>query len=733
MIEHTTRQLAIMFTDLVGYSRMMGDDEQQAIAQLEIYRDILGGIIADHHGTVIEFAGDAVFARFNTATEAVDAGMAIQRELRRHNREHDGPALYSRIGIHFGEVVMRDGDLYGDDVNIAARLEPLCDAEGVCISRSVRDELNSARLRHCVAFGKPALKNISGRFPVYHLFPDPISPLKRVRLSARRAKRYLSDHPAVSYPMALASLVLLVIVLAPVIIEPANTTRYVELGEIKNLNPDEMPEYYTIGIADEIRTRLKDVPNLFITDTGSKIAEVVLTGSVQQMADQVRLAYRLARREDGVEIGGASLNGDLDDMLDLQAELANSVASDLSREFSLELARPKTAGQDINPEAYQYYLQARDYASRPDDERSLETTIHLYQGAIAIDAEFAAAHAGLCQAYWAQYQRNRDEHDVQLAEQACQEAQRIDPDSAAVHIALGEIRAGRGYWNEAIDEFNKAIRLDPKGLDAYILLADVYNDKNDSKLADQTYRRSIRMHPGQWQAWSYYGNYLFNQGDFKGAIRAYKKVIDLTPDNSSGYASLGAVYLYDSQFKLAAEAFGKQAQLKPSSQSILNEGTMYYYDGNYTRAAELYRRAIDMDADVCGYWGNLSDALLLISGREQEARAAAERDLVLCGEELAVNPVDTDALINRASALSKLGKDQQAIETITTALAVAPNNPQVWVFSALVYLRHGDIENARTSLERAVEGGYPNILIRAEPAFDPIRSRQWFVALSGKG
>ena len=160
---------------------------------------------------------------------------------------------------------------------------------------------------------------------------------------------------------------------------------------------------------------------------------------------------------------------------------------------------------------------------------------------------------------------------------------------------------------------------------------------------------------------------------------------------------------------------------------------MHYYDGNFERAAELYRKAIDMDADVCGYWGNLRDALMLIEGRSEEARAAAERDLVLCGEELVVNPVDTDALINRASALSKLGKNTQAIETITTALAVAPNNPQVWVYSALVHLRDGNIENARTSLEQAVEGGYPHILIRAEPAFDPIRGRQWFAALSGKG
>jgi class 3 adenylate cyclase/tetratricopeptide (TPR) repeat protein len=733
MTQQSTRQLAIMFTDLVGYSRMMGDDERQAFKQLETYRRILSDIIETHHGTVVEFAGDAIFARFNTATEAVDAGMDIQRSLHRHNSENEGHALQSRIGVHYGEVQVKDGDLYGDDINIAARLEPLCDAEGICISKSVRDELNSARLKHCVAFGRPALKNISGRFSVYQLFPEPINWRKRVHLTVRRGRRYFSDHPAISYPIVLAALVAGVFILAPVFFNPVTAAHYVELGEIKNLNPDEMPEYYTIGIADEIQTRLKDIPNLYVTKPEDEVgAEVILTGSVQQMAQQVRLAYRLARREGGVEIGGASLNGRLEDMLDLQAQLADKVAADISSEFKLKRVESKQTGHEVDPEAYQYYLQARDYASRPDDDRSLETTIHLYKGAIKLDSEFSAAYAGLCQAYWARYEFSQIEEDIQQAEDACNKAQTLDPNSAEFHIALGDVKAGHGLWKQAITEYNNAIRVDPKNIDAFINLADVYNDKNDHKLAEQTYRRAIRMHPGQWEAWSYYGKYQFNQGDYNGAIKSFKKVVDLTPDNSKGYASLGGVYLYNSQFKQAADAFNKQSQLRPNSQTILNAGTMHYYDGDYFSAAEMYRKAIEMDPDFCGYWGNLSDALLMINEKKGEARAAAERDLTLCEQALAVNPVDYDVLINKASSLSKLGRNQDAVDTITTALAIAPNNPQVWLYSSLVHLRKNDMKNARSSLEQAVEGGYPHILIRAEPAFNPIRNEEWYQSLIQK-
>lgn len=733
MTQHTTRQLAIMFTDVVGYSRMMGNDEQEAIARLETYRNILCPIIESHHGTVIEFAGDAIFARFNTAPEAVDAGMEIQKALRRHNVEDADHPLMTRIGVHYGDVQVMNGDLFGEHVNIAARLEPLCDAEGVCISKAVRDELNAARLKHCVAFGKPVLKNISERFPVYHLFPDPISWGKRLQLATRRGRRYFSDHPTVSYPVALVMLIVSVFLLAPVFIDTSSATHYVELGEIKNLNPDEMPEYYTIGIADEIHTRLKSIPNLYVTKPEDEVgAEIILTGSVQQMAQQVRLAYRLARREDGVEIGGASLNGRLEDMLELQAQLADKVAADISSEFKLKLVESKQPEYEVDPEAYQYYLQARDYASRPDDKRLLETTIHLYKGAIKIDPGFAAAYAGLCQAYWAQYDLSRNEQDVKLAEQACDKAQILDPDSAEVRIALGDIKAGRGLWQQAVAEFNQAIRIDPKSFDAYIKLADVYNDKNDHKLADQTYHRAIRMHPGQWEAWSYYGSYQFNQGDYKSAIKSFQKVLDLTPDNSLGYANLGGVYLYNGQFRLAAEAFKKQAELKPNSQAILNTGTMYYYDGNYARAVEFYRKAIELDPNICGYWSNLSDALSLVNGGVGESYAAAERELVLCDQELVVNPVDFDALLNKASALAHLERYDEAVDNIEAALDVAPNNPQIWLYSSLIHLKRNDIEKARSSLEQAAEGGYPKVLIRAEPAFNPIRNEKWFVALFEK-
>ena len=377
MSQETTRQLAIMFTDLVGYSSMMSADERDAISQLEDYRSLLCPIIESHGGTVIEFAGDSIFARFNTAADAVDAGIEIQQALKRYNHQHNRE-LRSRIGVHYGTVLEKDDHIYGDDINIAARLEPLGDPQGICISETVYIELDASLQQNCVAYGRPLLKNIGDNLQVYHLFPGPVDNRKRLQLRLRRIRRYLGDHPAVSAPLLIAVLSLSIYLLVPVFFRPTAAAHYVELGEISNLSPDEMPEYYTIGIADEIRTRLKNIPNLYLSKPEDEVgADLVLTSSIEQMTDQVRISYQITRREDGVQIGGASMDGRLENMLILQSELAHKVATELAGEFDLKLEQKDTVKQYIDPEAYQYYLQAREYSKRPDDKQTLTTSVSL--------------------------------------------------------------------------------------------------------------------------------------------------------------------------------------------------------------------------------------------------------------------------------------------------------------------------------------------------------------------
>jgi len=729
MSQEITRRLAIMFTDLVGYSSMMGVDEHQAIDQLENYRAILCPIIETHQGKVIEFAGDSVFARFDTAAAAADAGLEIQQTLQRYNDKHSSE-LRSRIGVHFGDVLERDGHIYGDDINIAARLEPLGDPQGVCISETVYHELNESLRNNCVAYGRPLLKNITERLQVFHLFREPVSNGKRLSLHLRRAKHYLGDHPTVSAPLGIVILAVSVYLLVPVFFKPASAVHYVELGEIRNLSPDDMPEYYTIGIADEIRTRLKEIPSLYVSLAEEEVAaEVILTGSMQQLTDHVRISYQIVRRDDGVEIGGARMDGKLENMLSMQRKLANRVATELASKLDFTLEKQKTEKRRVAPEAYQYYLQAREYAKRPDDKQTLNASISLYRKSVLKDNKYAAAYAGLCEAYWGMYLLERHGNLVEQAQQACLKAEILDADLAEVQVALGAIYNGRGRLQKAIVAYNKAIQLEPRNIDAFVGLADVYTNINKPKLAEQTYRRAIELQPGNWEAWVNYGRYQFNAGQFNKAEKSFRRVVALTPDSIHAYSNLGAALLYLGDFKQAAQVFDEQSELKPSATLLSNAATMYYYYGDYERAARMYEEAIALAPEQCLFWVNLSDALHQLPRQNEDARNADSHALELCSNELEVNPEDHEILLLKSKMLARMGRIDEALAAANVYKSFNYSDPQDQLNLALVFLRSGDLGAVKDTLEQAIQLGYPHTLILAEPEFKPVRDEAWFKSL----
>lgn len=733
MSREITRQLAIMFTDLVGYSSMMSADEHGAIRQLEDYRAILCSIIESHQGTVIEFAGDSIFARFNTAPDAVDAGIEIQWALRQYNRAQR-KGLRTRIGVHYGKVLEKDDRIYGDDINIAARLEPLGDPKGVCISEAVYRELDASLQENCVAYGRPLLKNIGDSLEVFQLFPEPVGRRKRLRLQLRRVRKYLRDYPAVSAPVAIAVMSLSIYLLAPVFFKPTAAAHYVELGGISNLSPNEMPEYYTIGIADEINTRLKSIPNLYVSTPEDEIgAEVILSSNIQQVAERVRIAYRITRRDVGVQVGAASMEGRLENMLSLQSDFADRVAADLADYFGLAIEQKEKPKHPIDPEAYQYYLQAREYSRRPDDNQTLAASISLYLEAIRADARFAAAYAGLCVSYWGMYRIEKKLEMVDQAEQACLQAEALNADLAEVQIALGEIYNGRGRMQKSIGAYNRAIQLEPRNLEAFVGLADVYTNANKPKVAEQTYKRALGLQPGSWEAWTKYGSYQVKTGQFDKAEKSFRKVVALIPDSVNAYSNLGAVLLYLGDFKQAVEVFSKAAELKPSADMISNLATMYYYDGDYARSAATYRRAIELAPEQCLYWANLGDALHQLPAQGADALKADEQAMEFCDRELEINSRNREALLVKSKLLARSGQIEEALAAVQIYKSLDFHDVMDTLYLALVFLRSGDMEALKNTLEQAVEQGYPRTLILAEPEFAPVRHESWFRSLAAGG
>jgi adenylate cyclase len=194
MVQVETRRLAaIMFTDIVGFSRQMGADEARMLRLLETHNQLVQQTVAKHQGAVIKTVGDAFLVDFPSVVHAVQCAQQIQAQFHTYNREKEHPEqIHVRIGIHLGDIVQRDGDVFGDGVNIASRLQALAEPDSICISHLVYQAIEKKLpLGTVVSLGRPRLKNIAQRFPVYALLSEPPQGLRqtlriqRLKLSRR--------------------------------------------------------------------------------------------------------------------------------------------------------------------------------------------------------------------------------------------------------------------------------------------------------------------------------------------------------------------------------------------------------------------------------------------------------------------------------------------------------------------------------------------------------------------
>src|SRR5262245_50407696 len=183
------RLAAIMFTDIVGFSRQMSVDEARMLRLLDIHNRIIRQAVAERHGTIIKTIGDAFLVDFPSVVNAAQCAQAIQAQLRSHNAEKDkAEQIHVRIGIHSGDIVQRDGDVFGEGVNIAARLQTLAEPDSICISQKVYEEVvKKIPLDTMVSLGRPKLKNIAERFAIYVLLPEPSTRLRHT-LQGQRLK-----------------------------------------------------------------------------------------------------------------------------------------------------------------------------------------------------------------------------------------------------------------------------------------------------------------------------------------------------------------------------------------------------------------------------------------------------------------------------------------------------------------------------------------------------------------
>ena len=574
--EGTKRKLtAILSADVKEYSRLMSQDERGTIRTLTAYKEAMSMLIQEYKGRVVDSPGDNLLAEFGSVVDAVNCAVEIQRELAERNAELP-PArqMEFRIGINLGDVVEEEGRIYGDGVNIAARVEGLAEGGGICISGKVHEEVKNRLGLEYEYLGEQTVKNIPESVPVYRVLSFPGAAAHRVIQAKGLIQRKWRKAA-----LAIAALLLIGIgavaiwsfYFRPPPIEPASVEKMafalpdkpsIAVLPFVNMSEDPKQEYFSDGMTEEIITALSKVPYLFVIARNStfsykgkpvKISQVaqelgvryVLEGSFRKAGDRVRVTAQLIDAIKGHHLWAERYERDLKDIFALQDEITMKILRAL--EVKLTEGEQATTRRKVtdNLEAYLKALQALEYLRRFNKDDNLLAR-QMCEEAIALDPEYARPHRVLANTHVVDifYGTSKSpKSSIERAMELAQKAISLDESHPCGYETLSGIYMMKRQHDRAIAEAERAVALDPNGADAYAALGYALTFAGRPEEAIASVKKAIRINP---IAPAFYftrlGRAYRDTGRYEEAIAELKKAINRTPDNLFAHIELAAAY-----------------------------------------------------------------------------------------------------------------------------------------------------------------------------------------------
>lgn len=494
------RKLAAIFAaDVAEYSRLMGLDEVGTWRTLQAYRAVLDRLIADYRGRIFNTAGDSVVADFASAVDAVECAVAVQQAIATENDNRPvGDQMRFRIGIHLGDVIVEGANLFGDGINIAARLQGLAEPGGICLSGVVHDQIGARLPIALTALGEQRVKNIADPVRAFRVEGMPgggpapsASSLGRrlirtpilaagilVAIAAGAAGWWLwpGSDAEPRAPQAESA--------AGASVQPYSAPRLsIVVLPFANLSDDPRQEYFADGITEDLTTDIARIQgsvviarNTAFTYKGKPVdakrigrelgVRYVLEGSVQRADKQVRVNTQLVDAETGAHLWAERFDRDIGDLFALQNEITARIARQLQSQLAIAEARRPIA----NPDALDYLLRGRAVLTRPISKENNDEAVTLFEAALALDPLAVDAAAWLAVALTVRVTDELSDlpnDDLHRAERLAAQDLATSPDSALAHYAKGQVLRAQSRCKEAIPEFERAIALDRSRVPAY--------------------------------------------------------------------------------------------------------------------------------------------------------------------------------------------------------------------------------------------------------------------------
>jgi serine/threonine-protein kinase len=478
--------------------------------------------------------------------------------------------------------------------------------------------------------------------------------------------------------------------------------------------------------ASEVRARKVGTVDAARAEFGVNLGLVI---NVQHAAGQERVNYSLVDASSHQQLRGGTITAARGDPFALQDQVSESVAQALELELEPQEKRALEAHGTTEPAAYDFYLQGRGYLQDYVKPENVENAIKVFNQALKKDPAFAAANAGLGEAYWRKYQLTHDKAWADAAAESCRKGAERDAGLAAAHICLGRVYAGAGDYEKSLSEYRRSVELEPTNDVAHAGLAYAYEQRNELEAAERTFKQAIALRPNYWATYNWLGTFYQQHARYDDAVGMYSQVVSLAPDSFTGYYNLGGVRILQGKYAEAIPLLQKSLEIRKTADASSNLGTAYFQLHRYADAATAFEQSTQMDPQNYLMWGNLGDAYYWAPGRRGEAAAAYGKAIALGKEKLRINPRDAEVLSSLAMYHALRGEPKAALENLDGALRLGPKNPGLLFNAGITYQQLGDTQRALDALEKAVAGGVTAATVRDTPNFDDLRANPRYMKL----
>ena len=622
------RLTAVLSADVVAYSRLMGRDEVGTLAALKAnYKQLIGPKAAQYHGRTVKLMGDGALMEFASVVDAVRFAVEVQCAVNERNaRQPEDTRLQYRIGINIGDIIVEGDDIYGDGVNIAARLQELAEPGGICIARNVCNQIKGKLALTLENLGKKQIKNIAEPVTVFRVILD-----AKAKVLVTPIVKAAPKMPYVGRQSVAAALIMVGLGLGGLVwwhpwaskLEPASVERMalplpdkpsIAVLPFDNLTGDPEQGYFADGMTEDLITDLSHLSGIFVIARNSswvykgkptKVQQVaedlgvryVLEGSVRRDADRVRINAQLIDAVSGHHLWAERYDGSANEVFALQDKVIRQIVAALALNLTNEEAARVEQAETKHPEAYDEFLQGWDHYRRMTSEDTAKA-IDFFKRAITLDPDYSRAYAALAAAYWrivsvhwqlavgVGWLRSYEGLNANLAKA-------LEKPTPLAYSVSAEWLARQGRSEEALAQIDHALTLGPNEADTHVSRARILNVIGRAEEAEKAVRLAMRLNPYYSPEYlTVLGQALLHQQRYAEAAEFIERAIEQQPKIGQHYVTLAIIYGHLERAKDAEAAVKTYNEMDKRFPPLTVQDVAYWWYGNIFAYDEIYRERL---------------------------------------------------------------------------------------------------------------------------------------------